>query len=86
MGEAGLPGYEFQSWYGVWAPRGTSPEIVEGVNQLMQETMGDPAIAARMRGQLLEPVTESIAATQAFIRAEITRATALLRSVNYQPE
>ncbi len=86
MGEAGLPGYEFQSWYGVWAPRGTSPEICEGVNRLMQETMRDPAIATRMRSQLLEPVTESIPATQAFIRSEITRATALLRSVNYQPE
>ena len=22
MAEAGLPGYEFNSWYGVWAPKG----------------------------------------------------------------
>ena len=27
MAEAGLPGYEFQSWYGVWAPKGTPAEI-----------------------------------------------------------
>jgi tripartite-type tricarboxylate transporter receptor subunit TctC len=86
MAEAGLPGYEFQSWYGVWAPRGTPAEINERVNAMMQEVMREPAIAARLTQQVLEPVTESIAETRRFIAAEIQRATELLRSVNYQPE
>lgn len=86
MAEAGLPGYEFQSWYGVWAPKGTPAEICERVNTLMQETMRDPAIMQRLTAQVLEPVTESIAETRRFIAAEITRASELLRSVNYQPE
>jgi tripartite-type tricarboxylate transporter receptor subunit TctC len=86
MAEAGLPGYEFQSWYGVWAPRGTPAEINERVNAMMQEVMRDPAIVQRLTQQVLEPVTESIAATRQFIAAEIARAGELLRSVNYQPE
>ncbi len=86
MAEAGLPGYEFQSWYASWAPKGTSQEICGRVNALMQETMRDPAIVARLTNQVLEPVTESIDETKAFIRNEISRATELLRSVNYQPE
>ncbi|HYZ33092.1 MAG TPA: tripartite tricarboxylate transporter substrate binding protein [Crenalkalicoccus sp.] len=86
MAEAGLPGFEFQSWYGVWAPKGTPAEICQRVNALMQETMRDPAIVQRLTGQLLEPVTESIEASRQFIAAEIARATELLRSVNYQPE
>ena len=86
MGEAGLPGFEFQSWYGVWAPKGTPAAICERVNALMQETMRDPVIAARLTSQVLEPVTESIAQTRLFISAEISRARELLRSVNYQPE
>jgi tripartite-type tricarboxylate transporter receptor subunit TctC len=86
MAEAGLPGYEFQSWYASWAPKGTSQEICGRVNALMQETMRDPAIVARLTSQVLEPVTESIDQTKAFIRNEISRATELLRSVNYQPE
>jgi tripartite-type tricarboxylate transporter receptor subunit TctC len=86
MAEAGLPGYEFQSWYGVWAPKGTSAEICQRVNDLMQETMREPAIVQRLTSQLLEPVTESIDETRRFIDAEISRATELLRSVNYQPE
>ncbi|MCX7374518.1 MAG: tripartite tricarboxylate transporter substrate binding protein [Alphaproteobacteria bacterium] len=86
MAEAGLAGYEFQSWYGVWAPRGTPAEINQRVNVLMQDVMREPAIVARLTGQILEPVTESIADTRRFIAAEISRATELLRSVNYQPE
>ncbi|WP_424811287.1 Bug family tripartite tricarboxylate transporter substrate binding protein [Roseococcus sp. YIM B11640] len=86
MAEAGLPGFEFQSWYGVWAPKGTPAAICERVNALMQETMRDPAIVQRLTSQVLEPVTESIAETRRFIAAEITRASELLRSVNYQPE
>ncbi|MGX9962012.1 Bug family tripartite tricarboxylate transporter substrate binding protein [Roseomonas sp. F4] len=85
MAEAGLPGYEFQSWYGAWAPKGTSAEICGRVNALMQETMREPAIVQRLTQQVLEPVTESIADTRAFIGREITRASELLRSVNYEP-
>lgn len=86
MVEAGLPGFEFQSWYGVWAPKGTPMDICQRVNALMQETMRDPAIVQRLTSQVLEPVTESIEASRQFIAAEIARASELLRSANYQPE
>ncbi|MBK1659322.1 Bug family tripartite tricarboxylate transporter substrate binding protein [Paracraurococcus ruber] len=86
LAEAGLPGFEFQSWYGAWAPKGTPAAIQDRVNALMRETMRDPAIAQRLTGQVLEPVTESIAEARRFIAAEIARAGELLRSVNYQPE
>jgi tripartite-type tricarboxylate transporter receptor subunit TctC len=86
MAEAGLPGYEFQSWYGVWAPKGTSSEIVQRINALMQETMRDAAIVERLKQQVLEPVTETTEQSKRFIASEIVRATELLRSVNYQPE
>ena len=44
MAEAGLPGYEFNSWYGVWAPKGLPADIAAKINGLMQDTMRDPAI------------------------------------------
>ena len=85
MAEAGLPGFEFQSWYGLWAPKGTPAEICQRVNALMQEAMREPAIVQRLTTQVLEPVTESIEETKRFIATEITRAGELLRSVNYEP-
>lgn len=85
MAEAGLPGYEFNSWYGVWGPKGTPRVVSETVNALIQETMRDPAVVARLNATLLEPVAESIDETKRFIASEIARATELLRLVNFQP-
>ena len=86
MAEGGLPGFQFQSWYGAWAPKGTPVAIRQRVNALMQETMREAAIVQRLSSQVLEPVTESIEQARGFIAGEITRAAELLRSVNYQPE
>jgi tripartite-type tricarboxylate transporter receptor subunit TctC len=85
MAEAGLPDYEFESWYGVWTPKGTSAEIRQRINALWQETLRDPQIAERLKNQVLEPVTESIDETKRFIASEIVRARELLRSANFQP-
>src|SRR5262245_57505956 len=85
MGEQGLPGFAFNSWYGVWAPKGTPREICEKVNALMQETMRDPPVVDKLTTTLLEPVAESIADTRKFIASEIARAGDLLKSVNFQP-
>jgi tripartite-type tricarboxylate transporter receptor subunit TctC len=85
IGEQGLPGFEFNSWYGIWAPKGTPRDISEKVNGLMQETMRDPAVVSRLTAQLLEPVTESIDASKKFIASEIVRARELLKLVNFQP-
>lgn len=86
MAEAGLPGYEFQSWYGVWAPKGTPTEIQHRINALMNQTMQDPEISERLKKQILEPVTESVAETRKFIAAEISRARELLKLVNFEPQ
>ena len=86
MAEQGLAGFEYQAWYGAWAPKGTPAEICQRVNALIQETMRDPAIAGKLTQQVLEPVVESIDDSRRFIAREVTRAADLLRSVNYQPD
>jgi tripartite-type tricarboxylate transporter receptor subunit TctC len=84
--EQGLDGFEFNSWYGVWAPKGTPQDICQKVNALMQETMRDPAVVSRLTTQLLEPVAESSADAKKFIASEIVRAKELLKSVNFKAE
>ena len=85
LAEGGLAGFEFHSWYGIWAPRGTPPEITGQLNALVQQTMRDPDTVAKLTATLIEPVAESIADTRSFIRSEILRAGDLLKSVNFQP-
>ncbi len=85
MAEQGLPGFEHQSWYGIWAPKGTPPAIRATLNGLVQDTMRDPAVLAKLNATLLVPVTESIEQTKTFIHGEIVQARSLLQSVNFEP-
>ncbi|WP_198377450.1 Bug family tripartite tricarboxylate transporter substrate binding protein [Neoroseomonas rubea] len=86
MAEAGLPGFEFYSWYGVWAPRGTPAEIVARYNAALVEGMREPAVVERLTGLGFEPVAETVEQAEAFIREDVARNAALLRLANFQPE
>ncbi|MBK9609756.1 MAG: hypothetical protein IPO58_26565 [Betaproteobacteria bacterium] len=43
LAESGLPGYEYASWVGVFAPAGTPPEAVRRMNQAFVKALADPA-------------------------------------------
>jgi tripartite tricarboxylate transporter family receptor len=42
-----LPGYEVMSWFGIGAPRGTSPEIVGTLNKEINAALAEPGMMAR---------------------------------------
>lgn len=42
--EAGVPGYEVSTWYGVFAPKNTPPAIVERMTKELQKALQAPAI------------------------------------------
>ena len=43
-----VPGYEVSIWYGIAAPKGTPPEIVETLNQAVNAVLADPKLRARL--------------------------------------
>jgi tripartite-type tricarboxylate transporter receptor subunit TctC len=86
MAEAGLPGFEFYSWYGVWAPRGVPAETVARMNAALVEGLREPAVVQRLTGLGFEPVAESAEQFAAFIREDVARNADLLRLANFQPE
>jgi tripartite-type tricarboxylate transporter receptor subunit TctC len=42
-----LPGYEANGWYGVVAPKGTPPEIVDTLNKQINAALADPTMRQR---------------------------------------
>ena len=42
--EAGVPGYEVATWYGLWAPKGTPKEIVERMQAEMAKAFATPEL------------------------------------------
>ncbi len=48
VGEAGYPGLEMSVWYGLFAPTGTPPAIIEKLHAGIQEVAKDPALQKRL--------------------------------------
>lgn len=86
MTEAGLPGFEFYSWYGVWGPRGMPADIVARMNAAVVEGMREPAVVERLTGLGFEPVAESAQQFATFIGQDVATNAELLRIANFQPE
>ncbi|MCK8785738.1 tripartite tricarboxylate transporter substrate binding protein [Roseomonas sp. NAR14] len=84
--EAGLPGFEHYSWYGVWVRKGTPGEIVNRLNAILVEAMREPDVQERMRGLAIEAIAQSPAEIEQYIAREVAKNAELLRIANFQPE
>ena len=54
-----VPGFESVGFYGISAPKGTPPEIVETLNKAVNEALKDPKLVARLTelGGIPKPMT-----------------------------
>jgi len=54
-----VPGFESVGFYGISAPKGTPPEIVDLLNKTINEALKDPKVAARLteNGGIPKPMT-----------------------------
>src|SRR5215831_2370035 len=46
--EAGLPGWEMTTWFGIFAPKGTAADVVHSINAAMQSVIDDPKTRKRL--------------------------------------
>ena len=59
IAESGLPGYQFDSWFGLLGPAGMPAAEVQRVNQAMAKLLKDPVILERLDKQGIEPLAMS---------------------------
>ena len=55
IAESGLPGYEFDSWFGLLGPAAIPKATVEQVNAAVGKLLKDPVILERLARQGIEP-------------------------------
>ena len=55
----GLPGYEFDTWYGFLAPAATPRPIIARINTEINKLLKEPVILDRLAKQNLEPLSMS---------------------------
>ncbi|NBQ85941.1 MAG: tripartite tricarboxylate transporter substrate binding protein [Betaproteobacteria bacterium] len=55
IAESGLPGYEFDSWFGLLGPAATPAAAASRINDAVAKLLKDPAILERLDKQGIEP-------------------------------
>lgn len=86
MSEAGVTGYEFSTWYGLWVPAGTPGIITNRLNQEMEKIL----IAANAREQFSAQGVESTPMPPeqfgAYLRSEVEKWGKVIRATGAKPE
>ena len=71
--EAGVPGYEYHTWFGFWAPKGTPQPIVDKLYAEVQKALADPAVQQRIAATAGEPSHMAPKDIEPFVKAEIAK-------------
>jgi tripartite-type tricarboxylate transporter receptor subunit TctC len=79
IAEAGVPGYEISTWYGIWAPARTPPAIIARLQQAVATAARNPETRARFDALGAAPVADSPEDYARFVRAEYDRWGKLVR-------
>lgn len=82
--ESGMPGFELNEWYGIFAPNNTPPEIVARLNQEIIRALNEPDVRALFNDLGAEPGNQSVDEMAAFFRDETTRLTTLVGSLGFK--
>jgi tripartite-type tricarboxylate transporter receptor subunit TctC len=82
LDELGIPNIHASFWHGLWAPKGTPPDVIAKLNDAVRETLADASVQQRFRnvGQEIWPVAEQTpAALAAKQKAEIAQWTPIVK-------
>jgi len=70
---AALPGYNITSWFGLYAPSGTSPQIIERLNREANKALAIVPIRRRLTDQGIEPAGGTPGQFAEFMRTELVK-------------
>lgn len=87
LDEAGVAGYEYNAWNGVFAPKGTPRPVIKILHAALQKALSDPDVRQQYANQGLPPAgSESPEQFGAFIRADYDRIARLVKIAGIKPE
>jgi tripartite-type tricarboxylate transporter receptor subunit TctC len=86
VAEAGLPGYEASSFYGLLVPIKTPPEIVARLHAESVKVLGQPELKAQFGTTDLEPAGSTPDQFGALIRSEIEKWGKIVKAAGLRPE
>jgi tripartite-type tricarboxylate transporter receptor subunit TctC len=79
ISESGLAGFDISTWFGVFAPAGTPPEVVAKLNAELVRILKTPEMKDRLALLGAEPVGNTTEQFLAYIKSEIPKYAKVIR-------
>lgn len=84
--ESGFPGMVYESWYGVWAPKGLPDDRLQLLNKAINKAVAELSKSGAFAPLGIEPVQESVDQFRKYIAADVARSAELLKESGFKPE
>ena len=68
--EAGVPGVDVTTWFGLWAPKNTPPAVIDRLNGAARKALSLPEVKRLLEAQGDTPAGTSVADFSTFVRTE----------------
>lgn len=84
--ESGYPRFVTESWYGIWAPKGTPDDRVQFLNKAVNEAVSQLTKSGAFEQLGIEPVVETTEEFKKYTSKYIAENAALLKDAGFKPE
>ncbi len=84
--ESGYPKFVTESWYGIWAPKGTPDDRVQFLNKAANEAVRQLTKSGAFEQLGIEPVVESVDEFKKYTGKYINENAELLKGAGFKPE
>jgi tripartite-type tricarboxylate transporter receptor subunit TctC len=84
--EAGLPGYEFITWFGIAAPKATPPAVIATLSKHIHAMQDDPEIQRVLAQSGLEPLKETPEQFAARMKRDHAAFRDIVKAANLKPQ
>ena len=86
IAEAGVPGFEYFTWAGIFVPKGTPKAIIDKLNAEAVKAVNDSSTRDRLRESALDPVGSTADELGKITRESYERMGNLIRKIGLQPQ
>ena len=84
--EAGVPGYEVDVWYGLFAPRGTPKAVIEKISAQVARIMRSPDMQERWIAVGVDPAGTTPAEFKARFDEELAKWAKVVKAAKIAPD
>ena len=86
MDQAGVTGFDMDSWAGIFGPANLPPAIVTRLNTELRKIIDSPAVKAKLRKAGVEAFSSSPKELDDFVKAQLAKWGKMVKDAGIKPE